>query len=291
MMERLTLIDLEKLTGIKAATIRVWERRYRIIRPNRTTTNRRWYDNDDVTTLINISILYRKGIKISKIALLSAAELKEKAAALANESFDAAIEIDSLATAMIGFNENAVNEILLRSIINSGFEETFTGVIFPFLRRVGTMWHTGKANIGAEHFISNIFRRKLIAAIDTLTPPVIPGRKRFIMYLPEEEFHDIGLLFYTYIIRRMGHDIMYLGQSTPFDTLSEVNDQWHADYFVTSLQSGLPYIKPEDYLESLSEKFSKQKILVAGLLAEVAERNKNSNVNILRSVSDLKFIK
>jgi DNA-binding transcriptional MerR regulator len=291
MMERLTLNDLEKLTGIKAATIRVWERRYRIIRPNRTATNRRWYDNDDVTTLINISILYRKGIKISKIALLSDAELKDKAASLANESFDTGIQIDSLTTAMISFNENAINEILLRSILNTGFEETFTGVIFPFLRRVGMMWHTGKVNVGAEHFISNIFRRKLIAAIDTLTPPVIPGRKRFIMYLPEDEFHDIGLLFYTYFIRRMGHDVMYLGQSTPFDTLSEVNEQWHADYFVTGLQSGLPYIKPEDYLKRLSEKFKKQKILVSGSLADIAESNRYSNVFILRSVSDLKFIK
>jgi DNA-binding transcriptional MerR regulator len=290
MMERLTLNDLEKLTGIKAATIRVWERRYRIIRPNRTATNRRWYDNDDVTCLINISILYRKGIKISKIASLSGPELKEKAASLVNESFDAGIQIDSLATAMISFNENAVNEILLRSVINIGFEETFTGVIFPFLRRVGMMWHTGKVNIGAEHFISNIFRRKLIAAIDTLTPPLIIGRKRFIMYLPEDEFHDIGLLFYTYLIRRMGHDVMYLGQSTPFDTLSEVNKHWNTDYFVTGLQSGLPFIKPEDYLKSLSEKFKKQKILVSGSLADVAERNIYSNVFILRSVNDLKFI-
>jgi DNA-binding transcriptional MerR regulator len=289
-MERLTLNDLEKLTGIKAATIRVWERRYRIIKPNRTVTNRRWYDNDDVTSLINISILYRNGIKISKIALLSNQELAEKAASLATESFDAGIQIDSLATAMISFNENAVNEILLRSIINIGFEETFTSVIFPFLRRVGMMWHTGKVNVGAEHFISNIFRRKLFSAIDTLTPPVIPGRKRLIMYLPEDEFHDLGLLFYTYLIRRMGHDVMYLGQSTPFDTLSVVNDNWHADYFVTGLQSGLPFIKPEDYLKSLSEKFNKQKILVSGSLAVVAERHRFSNVFILRSVSDLKFI-
>jgi DNA-binding transcriptional MerR regulator len=289
-MERLTLIDLEKLTGIKAPTIRVWERRYQIINPHRTTTNRRWYDNDDVKRLINISILYRRGIKISKIALLSGQELQEKAASLEGDSFDAGIQIDSLASAMISFNENAANEILIRSILNIGFEETFTGVIFPFLRRVGMMWHTGKVNIGAEHFISNIFRRKLIAAIETLTPPVIPGRKRFIMYLPEDEFHDMGLLFYNYLIRRMGHEVMYLGQSTPFDTLSEVNKQWHADYLVTGLQSGLPFIKPEDYLKNLSDTFNQHKILVSGSLADVADRIRLPNVFILRSVNDLNQI-
>jgi DNA-binding transcriptional MerR regulator len=289
-MERYTLNDLEKLTGIKAATIRIWERRYRIISPHRTSTNRRWYDNDDLRYLINISILHRNNIKISKIASLTGAELKEKAELLSNDTSDAGIQIDSLILAMISFNENAVNEILLRAIINTGFEDCFTGMVFPFLRRVGLMWHTGSAGVGAEHFISNIFRRRLIAAIDALPPVNVSGRMKIIMYLPEDELHELGLLFYAYLIRKLGHDVIYLGQSTPFAALAQVNEQWNADIFITGLASGLPFQKPEEYLRALSSAFRHQKIFVSGGLADIADRMSYRNVYSFRSVSDLRLL-
>jgi DNA-binding transcriptional MerR regulator len=289
-MERYTLKDLEKLTGIKAATIRIWERRYRIISPHRTSTNRRWYDNEDLKYLINISVLYRNNIKISKIATLPGTELKVKAKKLLDESSDYDIQINSLILSMIGFNENAVNEILLRSIINVGFEECFTGLVFPFLQRVGMMWHTGSASVGAEHFVSNIFRRRLITAIDTLPPASNSGRKKIIMYLPEDELHELGLLFYTYVIRKFGHEVVYLGQSTPFTALSQVNQQWDADILITGLASGLPYQKPEEYLNNLSSAFKRQRIFVSGMLADIADKMTYRNVFTFRSVNDLKLL-
>ncbi|MCJ7820912.1 MAG: MerR family transcriptional regulator, partial [Bacteroidales bacterium] len=167
-MDRYTLSDLEKLTGIRSGTIRIWERRYRIIKPHRTETNRRWYDDDDLRRIINIAIIYRDGTKISKIATLSGSEIEEKVTAISREAMNPDTLVDSLIIAMTGFSENGVNEILLRSIIRMGFEKTFTDVVFPFLKRVGTMWQTGSANISAEHFITNLFRRRLIAAIDAL---------------------------------------------------------------------------------------------------------------------------
>lgn len=289
-MERYNLKDLERLTGIKAATIRIWERRYRIMRPHRTSTNRRWYDNDDLKQLINISVLYRNNIKISKIATLPLSELNEKAGLLLNDSSDSGIQINSLISAMIDFNENAVNEILLRAIINTGFEDCFTGLVFPFLRRVGMMWHTGSASVGSEHFISNIFRRRLITAIDALPPASVSGRKKIIMYLPEDELHELGLLFYAYLIRKLGHEVVYLGQSTPFTALSQVNDRWDADIIVTGLASGFPNQKPEEYLKNLSTTFKRQKIFVSGVMADIADRMGYRNVFSLRSVNDLKLV-
>jgi len=199
-MGHYTLFELEKLTGILAATIRVWERRYNIIKPKRTETNRRWYDDDDLRRLINISIIYHSGIKISKIAKYSESKLEEKAEFLKMDSSGSDTNINSLVVAMLSYNGNAVSEILLRSIINSGFEETFSNVVFPFLRRVGIMWHTGSVNIGAEHFITNIFRGRLISAIDSLPPANDPKSKRVIMFLPDNEMHEMGLLFYSYLI-------------------------------------------------------------------------------------------
>jgi len=168
--------------------------------------------------------------------------------------------------------------------------ETFTGVVFPFLRRVGVMWHTGSVNIGAEHFISNIFRRRLISAIDTLPPPLSPERKRILMFLPENEMHEMGLLFYAYLLRKNGHEVLYLGQSTPLNAVSEVNDKWHSDLIVTGALSGLPFRLAEEYLENLLKAFPDTKILVSGSLAEATENLSFPNVFALRSVSDLKAI-
>jgi methanogenic corrinoid protein MtbC1 len=152
------------------------------------------------------------------------------------------------------------------------------------------MWHTGSANIGAEHFISNILRRRLITALDSVPLPVIKDRLKVIMYLPENELHEISLLFYAYVIRKMGHDILYLGQSTPIKALVEVSENWNPDIFVTGELSGLLYEKPEEYLIRLSETFTKQKILVSGSFADVADKLNYPNLFALRSVNDLKLL-
>jgi MerR family transcriptional regulator, light-induced transcriptional regulator len=287
-MRHYTLYELEKLTGILAATIRVWERRYNIIKPKRTDTNRRWYDDDDLRRLINISTIYHGGIKISKIAKYSESELKEKAEFLTRDTTGSDITINSLIVAMLSLNGNAVNEILLRSIINTGFEETFSNVVFPFLRRVGIMWHTGSVNIGAEHFITNIFRGRLISAIDSLPPANDQKNKRVIMFLPDNEFHEMGLLFYAYLIRKLGHEVLYLGQTTPFSALAEVNEKWHSDILVTGTLSYLPIPEPQDYLNNLSSAFKSQKILVSGSLADEPVLVNYYNIYPIRSVSDLK---
>jgi DNA-binding transcriptional MerR regulator len=287
-MGHYTLYELEKLTGILAATIRVWERRYNIIKPQRTETNRRWYDDDDLRRLINISIVYHSGVKISKVASYSESELVEKAEFLTRDSRGSDTHINSLIVAMLSFNANAVNEILLRSIINNGFEETFSSVVFPFLRRVGIMWHTGSVNTGAEHFITSIFRGRLISAIDSLPPANDPKSKRVIMFLPENELHEMGLLFYSYLIRKLGHEVLYLGQATPFYALIEANEKWHSDILVTGILSDLSISKPEEYLMNLSMAFKSQKILVSGVLAEKPAIEKYKNIYAIRSVSDLK---
>jgi DNA-binding transcriptional MerR regulator len=287
-MRHYTLYELEKLTGILAATIRVWERRYNIIIPKRTDTNRRWYDDDDLRRLINITVIYNSGIKISKIARYSESELEEKVKLLTLDSSGSDKHINSLIVAMLTFNSNAVNEILLRIIINSGFEDTFSNVVFPFLRRVGIMWHTGSASTGAEHFITNIFRGRLISAIDSLPPANDPKSKRVIMFLPENEFHELGLLFYSYLIRKLGHEVLYLGQSTPFLALKEANEKWHSDIIVTGVLSYLSIAEPEKYLNDLSSTFKSQKILVSGSLADEPVIKKYNNVYSIRSVSDLK---
>jgi MerR family transcriptional regulator, light-induced transcriptional regulator len=287
-MTHYNLYELEKLTGILADTIRIWERRYNILNPKHTVTNRRWYDDNDLKRLINISIIYHSGVKISKIAKYSESELIERVEFITSNSVLSDSHIESLIIAFISFNGNAVNEILLRSIINTGFEETFENVVFPFLRRVGIMWLTGSANPGAEHFITNILRKRLITAIDSLPPSNDPTRKRVIMFLPDNELHEMGLLYYSYLIQKIGHEVLYLGQATPFSALTEASEKWHPDILVTGASSELSVYEPLEYLIKLSTTFKSQKILVSGFLADEPVSEKYNNIYSVRSVSDLK---
>ncbi len=286
-MEQYSIHDLDKLSGIKAHTIRVWERRFNIVTPHRTGTNRRRYGDDELRRIINISILKRNGFKISEIAKFTTSEIDEKVSFLSKDVFHPDTQIDSLVVAMVGYNEKAVNDVLIRSMMNRGMEETMDTIVLPFLKRIGIMWQTGTADIGSEHFITSIFRQKLISAIDTLSPVLKPKRKKIILFLPENELHEIGLLFFNYVIKKAGHESLYLGQSTPLFAVVDVNNKWKADILITGLMSGFPELKSEEYLADLVKSFPKQKILVAGELASSATILKDKRLSPVLTLEDL----
>lgn len=287
-MEHYSIRDLDKLSGIKAHTIRVWERRYGIVKPKRTGTNRRRYADADLRRIINISILRRNGFKISEIAGFTESEIEGKVSFLSKEVFNSDTQIDSLVMAMVELNENVINDLLNRSLMNKGLEETMTSLVFPFLRRIGLMWQTGSADIGLEHFVSNIFRKKLISSIDNLSPVLKPKSKKVILFLPEQEMHELGLLFYHYLVKKEGHESLYLGQSTPISSVVSENEQWKADILITGLMSGYPDLNADDYIKELAASFRGKKILVAGDLAKIAAVLKYKNVFPLNSAEDLR---
>ena len=289
-MEQYTLNDLERLTGIRSDTIRMWERRYGISTPGRTASNRRWYSGDDLRRLINISVLNRSGMRISEIAGMTGEALAEKAAAVASVSKDNDILLDSLVIAMTLLDEAAVNEILLRSVIIKGFEKTFSLLVFPFMRKVGILWHTGFLSIGAEHFISNIFRRKLISAFDNLSPVVTERSKRVIMFLPEKEYHELGLLYYAFIVRSLGHIVLYLGQATPTNAVIEVAEKWNPEIIITGALSGLSVKDPDEFIMNLSHSLSDKRVLFAGSLADIAEKKKIPGFFACRTEKELQLL-
>jgi len=289
-MSRFKLNDLESLTGIKSDTIRMWERRYGILSPNRTPTNRRWYDDDDLRKLINISVIYHNGIKISRIAAMNDKEILERASSFSEVSKSQEDIFGTLMLAMNSLDENAVNEVIIRSVIKRGFEKTFTEVLFPFLHKVGIMWHTGAIDITTEHFITSLFRQRLISAADSLPPTVNGQGKRVLMFLPEGEFHELALLFYFYMIKKRGHSVLYLGQSTPFDSMISACAKWSPDILITGLKTELYTSYPEEYLKMLSAVPGRQKIYVGGVLANHADKPNLHNVKALHTETDLDFL-
>lgn len=287
-MEQYSISDLEKLSGIKAHTIRVWERRFGILEQHRTETNRRRYGDNELRRIINISILHRNGFKISGISKLSVQEIEEKVALLSRDTNQYDTQIDSLITLMIDQDEKAINELLIRNIINRGIEETFTGLVFPFLNKIGIMWHTGSMDIAAEHFITNIFRQRIVSAIDSIPPSAKKESKRVLLFLPEYELHELALLFFNFIIRKAGHETLYLGQTTPLFSVVKANSSWKADIIITGLLSGFPALKPQDFIRQLAEAFPDQTILVAGILSGDSVKIRQRNVFQVRSPEDLR---
>ncbi len=271
--------DLEKLSGIQAHTIRIWEKRYQLVRPKRTNTNIRVYTDEDLKRLLNVAILNNNGLKISKIARLSDNEVRNKILNLTEDTAKAENQIDALVVSMIELNELKFEKLLSRLVLQIGFEDAITKVIYPFLNKIGVLWQTGNINPAQEHFITNLIRQKLFVAIDSVLIDETPDKKRFILFLPEGELHDIGLLYYTYLIKKIGHHVIYLGQSVPFPDLIEVNKVQPSQYLLTAFTTSMQYEHVLDYIKSLSETFPTQQIFILSNHLNVSDFKKFPNVS------------
>ncbi|WP_462319329.1 MerR family transcriptional regulator [Marinilabilia sp.] len=257
--------DLEKISGIKAHTIRIWERRYALVNPQRTSTNIRYYSDEDLKKLLNISILNQNGFKISKIANLDDDQLRDRVLDLCLDARNNSVQIESMMVSLLELDERKFLNVLSGAIIKYGFEHTVEFVLFPFLDRIGTLWQAGTINPAQEHFISNLIRQKLIVAIDNEMQNFTATGPRIIFFLPEGELHEIGLLFYNFLARKEGLDVVYLGMSVPLGDLKQVNQVRPADAFFTSFVSAREKNELENELQKLRDYFPEIPFLVNGL--------------------------
>jgi MerR family transcriptional regulator, light-induced transcriptional regulator len=278
-MIRYSINDLEKITGIKAHTIRMWEKRYNAIQPGRTATNIRYYKDCDLKKLLNISTLNKHGIKISHIIKMCQEEVNEKMLEISNTITDYESYINSLIVAMIELNEDSFEKILSNALIKIGFEKTVTHVLYPFLEKTGVLWLIGTINPAQEHFIVNLIRQKLIVAIDGLEKVNNENSKTFLLFLPENELHELGLLFYTYLIKKKGHQVIYLGQSVPFNDLIDVLKIRNANYLFTYFVAGFAAEDIPAYFSRLATEFPDKKIFITGL--QVNNHNLKPSANII----------
>jgi DNA-binding transcriptional MerR regulator len=287
-MSTYTIRDLEKISGIKAHTIRIWEKRYNIIAPTRTATNIRNYCDTELKKLLNISLLNRNGLKISKLAKLSNDEINEKINQLIQSYTDAESLVENLTIAMVELDQGKVEKVLSRAIMQLGFEETIIKILYPFLVKIGVMWQTGIINPVQEHFITNLFRKKLMVAIDALITANNPNSKRFVLFLPEGEYHELGLLFFYYLVKRRGHQVIYLGQSVPFNDLIETKKLKPVNYLVTAFISFISGKDISKYAKALAEQFAEQKIYLSGSQTDHIQDKLPGNIKIISSPADFR---
>lgn len=267
-MAEYSIKELEHLSGIKAHTIRVWEQRYGILNPKRTHTNIRFYDDSDLKNILNISLLNEHGYKISRIAKMSCHEISKAVVNICDKSAEYPHQMNTLLLSMIEMDEERFDKLLSTIILQKGLEQAMLTLVYPFLIKLGVLWQTGNINPAQEHFVSNIIRQKLIVAIDGQIIVKPDTATRYLLYLPEGELHEIGLLFANYMLRARNYHVMYLGQNLPFADLA-ASVQVYRPHFICTVFTAVPereQIQP--YLDNLAVAAADATVYVCGPLVQ-----------------------
>jgi DNA-binding transcriptional MerR regulator len=279
--------DVEKLTGIKAHTIRAWEQRYDILTPKRTDTNIRYYQDDDLKVLINIALLNKNGIKISKIAQMSEEEIAENVALYSEVSGAYHAQVDALTLSMMELDELKFDRIMSANTQQIGFERTMLEVIFPFLDKLSLLWLTGSINPVQENFISYLIRQKIIVAIDEL--PIAPKEtgKQFMIYLPEGEKQELSLLFMLYLLKSRKLPTIYLGQGITVDDLEDAYRIHKPDYIFTLITETFARESVQLYLNRLQHVLPGVRILVSGYQVIAQQIESQGNIEALEGLAEV----
>ncbi len=280
--------DLEQLSGIKAHTLRIWEQRYNFIKPNRTDTNIRNYNVEDLKLILNIALLKDHGLKISKIAKLSEEQIQKEVVKIADQQLGFPDQVQALTTSMLELDEERFELIINANVDKFGFETTMINIVYPFLIKIGTLWITGSIGPVQEHFMSNLIRQKLIVAIENIDRKhTAINTKSFVLYLPEGEYHEIGLLFAQYIIRSRGHKITYLGQSLPKGDLEYVVNLQKPDYIFVAITSFPNADNIQKYLTWMSSKIQHTEILLTGYQVMNQPLKLAKNMKVIANIEEL----
>jgi DNA-binding transcriptional MerR regulator len=285
-MNVFTIKDLENLSGIKAHTIRIWEQRYSFLKPQRTTTNIRYYSNDELKTILNVALLNKYGYKISYIDRMNDAEINHKISEFSQGQAKQDRVVKELIECMIYLDLLKLETIIDEYINQQGIEAAIQDIFFPFLERIGILWLTNHINPAQEHLVSNIIRQKIIVAIEN-TKTQFNAANSILLYLPEGEYHELGLLFIYYLLKQKGISVLYLGANVPFkdvEYIVELKKPSVIFLHVTSIPYGFQF---EKYVNHLSKTFSNIPINISGWLAQNYKKVVPPNIYFKKSLQEV----
>ena len=285
-----TIRDLENISGIKAHTIRIWEKRYNLLTPKRTDTNIRFYTPSDLTKLLNIVLLNNNSFKISKIAEMSNEYITLRARELA---FNTAVNdeaINAFKLSMFQFDKILFNNSYNTLLHKKTFREIFKDVFIPFLEKIGLLWHTETLLPAHEHFISNLIAQKIQLNTEKLQYNINDTNKTYVLFLPENEIHELGLLYLNYELVLRGFHTVYLGQSLPLSNLNYFLESEREICFITSLTIQPYDDKIEGYFKEINEIMGTTKnqfIAIGRKVHKVKQLKLNDNIELHNSIADL----
>lgn len=277
---------MEKLSGIKAHTIRIWEQRYGLLHPKRTPTNIRYYEDEDLKLLLNVALLNKNGYRVSKISSMSEQEVSEKVAEISEVSHEYPTQLDALTLSMIEMDEFKFGRIINANVDQIGFERTMLEVIYPFLDKLSILGMTGSIHPIQVNFISCLIRQKMIVAIDNLPLQRNFSNQKFLLYLPEGEKQELSLLFLSFLLKARGFQVNYTGVGVSFIDLKDAYRIQKPDFIYTMISEPFSKVSVPDYIDRLSKSFKDVELLFSG--HEVAKENIKSrdNVRVLGSLEE-----
>lgn len=262
-MGQYSIKDLEVLSGIKAHTLRIWEQRYNIVEPHRTDTNIRYYTDDQLKILLNVSLLNNSGYKISKIAKLTPEEIAQEVLRLDNKELKEDLLVNQLVEGMVSLDKALVLKILNKGEDFPSLIDFFMKVVFPFLGRIGMLWASNSINPGQEHFASNIIKRFLLDKIESLEEPR-KDAPMFLLFLPEGEWHELSLLVAEYILKKEGKRVLYLGASVPDTDIKAILSLTPINYLLCVSILSQPIDSIQETIDRLSNLEGDQGLIFAG---------------------------
>ncbi len=276
--------DLEHLSGIKAHTIRIWEKRYGLLDPDRTDTNIRSYSDRDVRRILNVAMLVKSGYKISTVASFDEQKLQSEVIRINRNSIDPDKNIDQLLFLTVNLDSFGFEKLMNLIISQNGFRKTIEHVIFPFFERIGILWQAGSIFTAHEHFVSNLIRNRFIRETGNFESS--EASKSVLFFLRENEWHELSLLYFNFLAAQAGLRCVYLGQSLPFEDLANLLTASKYDFVCTSFIHAIEKPEIERYLANLSLVFNQDKILIAGRQVAIHKPKLPSNVVVIRNSND-----
>ena len=290
---RYSISDLEQLSGVQTHTIRIWERRYQALEPMRSAGNTRFYDDNQLRRLLNIVSLNQTGLKISHVCALSELEMKNL---LEKELEQVPLPlppyeyyVSQLLSYGLSYEEVPFDTLITQAIAEYGLKDTYLHVIYPLLFRLGLMWRSDNICPAQEHFLSNIIRQKICSATDEIKQNPM-AKSTWVLFLPEDEDHDVGLLLANYLLRLSGQKVIYLGAKVPIASVDDVINRVGVDHLLTFMVRSRPMSGAQEYLEALTAAFPGKAIHVAGSSRVLADTRMGENMDWMKSISDLEEI-
>ena len=283
--------DLENLSGIKAHTIRIWEKRYSVLEPMRTETNIRMYDLINLQKLLNITLLHNHGYKISKISKFPKDRIPELVNEIVTIKSAKSHAISSFKMAMMNFDQALFFNTYDKLLSEKSFREVFFEVFIPLIQEIGTLWQTNTISPAHEHFISYLIKQKLLInteKLQTLAP--INDDRVFILYLPSNEIHELGLMYLNYEILLSGYKTIYLGESVPLDCIKDVNKLFDSITFVCYMTVEPTKDEVNNYIKQIKTEFENDnsKFWFIGRMTEnIDSKLLSDKFNIYNSIIDL----
>lgn len=289
-MNLFSISQLSQFSGIKPHTIRIWEQRYHALKPKRSEGNTRYYENSQLRRLLNIVSLTESGFKVSELCSMTDEKLFELVRQTQKINVNDNVEyfVSQLIASGINYDDLHFEALFEQCLESFGMKESYIKVIYPMLERLGLMWASDTIRPVHEHFISNIIRQKLLKSIDSL--PNVNSASSWLLFLPENEFHEIGILFAQYLLRLSGKKVIYLGSNVPIQSVSEaIKDTQPENLLVFFVHYDLPE-QVQEYLDILNSSFGGKAIYAAGNQKLISQLMYRKKVNYLQTIESLEQI-